>query len=136
MVSVTLTVFFEDPFWVGLFERVERGALTVSRHVFGAQPSDREVYEWLAAVYPALRFSPPVEGASLRPAAANPKRRQRQAARMLDAAIGTKSQQALAAAREESKSARRQRQKARNEAEEARRFALRQDKKKAKHRGR
>ena len=45
-------------------------------------------------------------------------------------------QQALAAAREESKSARRQRQKARNEAEEARRFALRQEKKKAKHRGR
>lgn len=135
MVSVTLTVFFEDPFWVGLFERVEHGALTVSRQVFGAQPSDREVYEWLAAVYPALRFSPPVEGASLRPAAANPKRRQRQAARMLGAAIGTKSQQALAAAREETKTERRARSRAEQEEEKQRRFDLRQQKRREKHKG-
>lgn len=135
MVSVTLTVFFEDPFWVGLFERVEDGKLAAARHVFGAQPSDREVYERLPTLRASLRFSPPVEGAVFRPAAENPKRRQRQAAKALEAGVGTKSQQALAAAREEIKAERRQRRKARDEAEEARRFRLRQEKKKARHRG-
>lgn len=135
MVSITLTVFFEDPFWVGLFERVEDGKLAVARYVFGAQPSDREVYEQLPALRESLRFSPSVEGAAFRPVAENPKRRQRQAAKALEAGVGTKSQQALAAAREEIKAERRQRRKARDEAEEARRFQLKQEKKKAKHRG-
>ena len=31
MRSITLTVFFDDPFWIGLFERLEDGTLTVCR---------------------------------------------------------------------------------------------------------
>ena len=61
MRSITLTVFFDDPFWIGLFERLEDGTLTVCRQVFGSLPSDREIYDWLARATPALRFSPPVE---------------------------------------------------------------------------
>ena len=34
--TLTLTVYFEDPFWVGVFERVEDDQLSVCRHVFGA----------------------------------------------------------------------------------------------------
>ena len=36
---VTLTVFFEDPFYVGIVERVDdQNRLTVARQVFGAAP--------------------------------------------------------------------------------------------------
>ena len=38
-----LTVFFEDPFWVGIFERIEKGKLSVCRVVFGSEPKDYEV---------------------------------------------------------------------------------------------
>ena len=136
MNSITLTVFFDDPFWVGLFERAENGSLTVCRQVFGALPSDREIYDWLARATPTLRFSPPVEQAVPRPVASNPKRRQRQIARTLSAGTGTRSQQALAAAREERKTERQQRRSALSAAEQDRKFQLRQEKKKAKHRGR
>ncbi len=30
-----LTVFFEDPFWVGVFERIEDGKLSVCKVTFG-----------------------------------------------------------------------------------------------------
>ncbi len=39
-----LSVFFEDPFWVGVFERVEDGKLSVAKVTFGAEPKDNEVY--------------------------------------------------------------------------------------------
>ena len=136
MRSITLTVFFDDPFWIGLFERLEDGTLTVCRQVFGSLPSDREIYDWLARATPALRFSPPVEQSAPRPVASNPKRRQRQIARALVSGTGTRSQQALAAARETLKTERRQRRKALSEAEQTHKFQLRQEKKKAKHRGR
>ena len=42
-----LTVFFEGPFWVGVFERVEDGKLSVCRVVFGSEPRDYEVWEFI-----------------------------------------------------------------------------------------
>ena len=47
MVTITLTVFFEDPFWVGVAERQAGGALQAARHVFGAEPSPGEVLEFV-----------------------------------------------------------------------------------------
>lgn len=37
-VLVTLTVFFEDPFWVGVVERIAEGSLSASKITFGAEP--------------------------------------------------------------------------------------------------
>lgn len=133
--GVTLTVFFDDPFYAGLFERIEDGKLSVAKVVFGAEPSDGEVYAWLTEHYRHLRFSPAVAGAKEVRIAANPKRRQRQAAQIGATGIGTRSQQALKLAREEAKAVRAVRTKAQREAEEERRFLLRTEKKKAKHRG-
>ena len=56
-----LTVFFEDPFWVGIFERIESGKLSVCRVVFGSEPKDYEVWEFVLANYHRLRFSPSVD---------------------------------------------------------------------------
>lgn len=35
-----LTVYFEDPFWVGVFERITGGKLSVCKVTFGAEPKE------------------------------------------------------------------------------------------------
>ena len=42
-----LTVFFESPFWVGIFERIEDEQLTVSKITFGSEPKDNEIYDFI-----------------------------------------------------------------------------------------
>ena len=34
-VSGKLTIYFEDPFWVGVFERIENRKLSVAKVTFG-----------------------------------------------------------------------------------------------------
>ena len=46
-VSGRLTVFFEEPFWIGVFERISEGKLSVCKVTFGAEPKDYEVYDFL-----------------------------------------------------------------------------------------
>ena len=41
--SGRLTVFFEEPFWVGVFERVEGDELSACKVTFGAEPKGYEV---------------------------------------------------------------------------------------------
>ena len=55
-----LTVFFEEPFWVGVFERIENGKLSAAKVTFGAEPKDYEVYEFILKHYCDLQFSPAV----------------------------------------------------------------------------
>ncbi len=43
----TLTVFFEDPFWVGAFERLDERGCSAARVVFGGESSNPEVYTYL-----------------------------------------------------------------------------------------
>ena len=74
--STKLTVFFEAPFWIGVFERIERRKLSVCKVVFGAEPKDYEVWEFVLANYHRLRFSPSVDVVP-RKEAVNPKRIQR-----------------------------------------------------------
>ena len=84
-----LTVFFEAPFWVGMFERFEGGTLSVCRIVFGAEPKDYDVLSYVLKNYTRLRFSPAV-AAAVRQDAANPKRMQREIRRASsDCGVGT-----------------------------------------------
>lgn len=55
-----LTVFFEDPFWVGVFEHIEDGKLSVAKVVFGAEPKDYEVHKFIEKYCYSLQFSPAV----------------------------------------------------------------------------
>ncbi len=73
-----LTVFFEGPFWVGIFERVEDGKLSVCRVVFGNEPKDYEICDFVLKNYYGLKFSPAVEVA-VKDGRATPKRMQREA---------------------------------------------------------
>ena len=112
-----LTVFFEEPFWVGVFERVEEGKLSVCKVTFGAEPKEHEVWELVLRHYQDLKFSPSVKAAP-KQSADNPKRRQRSIKKQLqNLGVGTKSQQALAAQREELKTERKKVSKEQREAE-------------------
>lgn len=135
-VSGALTVFFEDPFWVGVFERISGERLAVCKVTFGSSPKDNEVYAFILKHYRGLRFSPAV-AAAVKETAHNPKRVRRQVRRQVgNTGIGTKSQQALNLQREQLKTERKAVCRERREAEQARRFELKQQKKREKHRGR
>ena len=130
-----LTVFFEEPFWVGVFEKVEDGKLSVAKVTFGAEPKDYEVYEFLLKYYYRLQFSPAVATA-VKEEKKNPKRLQREAKRQLEnTGIGTKSQQALKLQQEQNKQERKVRSREKKLQEAERMFALKQQKKIAKHKG-
>lgn len=89
--SGKLTVYFEGPFWVGVFERVDHNKLSVCKVTFGAEPKDYEIWEFILKQYYDLKFSPAVETA-IKQVADNPKRRSRNARKQVkNTGIGTKS---------------------------------------------
>ena len=133
--SGKLTVYFEEPFWVGVFERIEDGKLSVAKVTFGAEPKDYEVQQYIQKYYASLKFSPAVDTV-VRDIKRNPKRVQREAKRqMQDTGIGTKSQQALKLQQVNNKQERKTRSREKKEAEEQRMFELKQQKKREKHKG-
>ena len=151
-ISAQFTLSFDGRFWGGVLELHERrrgaeandqgGTVRAVRHVFGAEPSDVELYDFLlthggalidrAAACPPVPASRPVDSSSVpRP---NPKRQAaKEAAR---ARPSTAAQAALAAAREETATrasrdrSRRRRQKADED------WARRRQRAKRRHRGR
>ena len=128
-VSGRLTVFFEEPFWVGVFECISDGKLSVCKITFGAEPKDYEVYDFVLKKYYQLRFSPAV-ATDVKETGRNPKRIQREVRKQVqNTGIGTKSQQALKLQQE-------QLSREQREAEKQRQFELKQQKRKEKHRGR
>ncbi|WP_318002393.1 YjdF family protein [Faecalibacillus intestinalis] len=133
--SGKLTVYFEEPFWVGVFERTEDGKLSVAKVTFGAEPKDYEVQEYIQKYYFSLKFSPAVDTV-VKDIKRNPKRMQREAKKqMQETGIGTKSQQALKLQQEQNKQERKVRSREKKEADELRMFELKQQKKREKHRG-
>ena len=132
-----LTILFDPPFWIGLFERERAGRYEACRVVFGAEPRDIEVYACILDRYDRLAFSPALDFGPETDRTVSPKRAQREARRQTrPSGIGTKAQQALQLQREENKAERRVLSREAREAEDARRFRLRQEKRREKHRGR
>lgn len=130
-----LTVYFEEPFWVGVFERVSGGKLSACKVTFGAEPKDYEVWAFVLKHYYELKFSPAVR-ADARRAPGNPKRRQREAKRQVQTSgVGTKSQQALQLQREATKTERKRTSREEQEAQKRRQFDLKRQKRREKHKG-
>ena len=130
-----LTVFFDNPFWVGVFECVEKNKLSICRVVFGAEPKDYEVYDFILKNYKNLKFGSSLE-VKVKKIKNNPKRLQREVKKQSkQVGIGTKSQLALQKQREEMKLERKKESKQIRELETRRKFELKQEKRKQKHRG-
>lgn len=131
------TVLFQPPFWVGIGERWEADGYSVARVVFGAEPTDAQLLQWLDKEWHRLRFSPAVLGKTLPQGRKNPKRALREArAATQESGASTRAQEALSRQREQEGLLRQSmdRQKRREELE--RKYRLRQEKKREKKRGR
>ncbi|MDD6490483.1 MAG: YjdF family protein [Clostridia bacterium] len=135
-ITETMTVFFEEPFWVGFFERIDNGNLYVCKVTFGAEPKDYEIYEFVRKNYYRLKFSTGIK-TEIKETKQNPKRIQREIKQRLEQkGVGTKSQQALKLQYEQNKTERKTVTREMREAEKQRQYELKQKKKKEKHKGR
>lgn len=131
-----LTVFFENPFWVGIFEVESGGFYEVCKITFGSEPKDYEVYEFMLQNHHRMKFSHQKLCEKITEKHLNPKRMQKEIKKQLaNKGIGTKAQQALKAGYEQSKKERKTLSKEQIEAEKQRMFELKQQKKKEKHKG-
>ena len=136
MSTSSLTVLFEDPFWIGLFEMTDHEGLHVCKVTFGAEPTEKEVMEFIDKKWNQLQFSQAIDVAPTTEIRKNPKRQLREAKKQMQSqGIGTKSQQALKLQQEQNKMEWKQRSKAERDAEKQRQFDLRQAKKKERHKG-
>lgn len=81
-VSSTLTVYHDGQFWVGLAEHVEDGRYGVARIVFGAEPSNEKILQFVTSEWEKLSFFGDKVTETSKPAK-NPKRRARETAKAL-----------------------------------------------------
>lgn len=136
-VSVKLTVYFENPFWIGIFERNIDEKLSVCKVIFGAEPKDNEVLEFVLNRYSKLKYSPEIQYEKVFKEKVNPKRVQRDVKKQLNnKGVGTKSQQALKLQQEQNKTIRKMKTKKQKELEKEKLYSLNQKKKREKHKGR
>lgn len=133
----SITICFEAPFWVGIYERQIQNQYCVCKIVFGAEPKDYTVYEYLQNHWQQLRFSPSITVGKLQKTYANPKRMQRaiQKQTQTNPHIGTKAQQAYQLLYQQQKQLKNRTKKLHRQQQKQRQFILRQQKQKEKHKG-
>ncbi len=132
----SLTILFNDPFWIGIYERESHGKYEVCKITFGSEPKDYEVYDFMLKNWSRLRFSPSLKSESVAEKHVSPKRMQRQINKLTaETGIGTKAQQALKLQQEQGKIERKVRSREQREEEKQKQFDLKQEKRKEKHRG-
>jgi hypothetical protein len=137
-VSLTFTVFFEDPFWVGLFESTDGGTAQYARVVFGKEPTDAELYDFFHKNFIKLQFSASLPLKKVKPPAKNPKRRQREISKELHNQTGIKKSYEAVKLSEHQNLIKQKKEITQNQKEtkERYKFGLKQEKRKEKHRGR
>ncbi len=139
MAIIKATIFFEKKFWVGTFERMDKEGYSLARHIFGGEPTDPEIYEFVLNHYHELKFGEMKEF-ELQIKRMNPKRLQREVRKEMEKLKETSKPSTLAQdyMREEiekKKKAKQQSSSAEKQARKEEQFSLKQQKKREKHRG-
>lgn len=132
-----ITVFFENPFWVCVYERFEKNNISVCKVVFGKEPKDNEIYEYLLEHWNNLKFSNLIKkGFVDKSVHKNPKRVQREIKKQISSrGISTKAQESLRLQQKINKIEHVKRTKAFKEAEKNKRYELKKTKRKNKKKG-
>lgn len=133
---VRLKVFFDDPFWVGVFEKHVDGQILVARVVFGPEPKMPQILAMVNRCC-SIEYSAPQPGQVRFDATRiNPKRRQRMINReRKKPGCSTNAQLALKHYQESQKELRQRSAGERKEEALERKFQLKQAKRKARKRG-
>jgi hypothetical protein len=126
--AMNLTVYFDGQFWVGVAEESTPTGLRACRHVFGAEPSDAEVLEFVnGRLLPLLERARAGIALDAAPSdrTANLKRAAREAARAVrERGVSTFAQAALQAEYESRKVESRIATRDERDAERARRYLI------------
>src|SRR5579885_1941680 len=137
--TIKATVKLENSMWVGIFERDDDEGYVVARHIFGAEPTDPELYGFVSEHYYELKFSGPQNHIKLVIKRKKYKRLLRdvrhEMQKMSSMKNTTRAQEVLRLALEKNKKIKKAKSRAQKEAEREEKFNLKQLKKKKKTRG-
>ena len=139
MVIINARVFFENRFWVGVFECTDKEGFSVAKHVFGGEPSNQEIYDFVLNKYHKLDFGKPKEF-DLKIKRVNPKRAQREVRREMKKVKeitkpSTFAQDYMREELEKKNKAKKSKSSAEKQALKDKQFSIKQQKKKEKNRG-
>lgn len=139
MSVIKATILYEKRFWVGLFERTDKEGYAIARHIFGGEPTDPEIYDFVLTHYKDLKFGSAKE-IKVEIQRMNPKRVQREVRREMEkfkesSRPSTLAQDYMREELEKNKLAKKKLTSAQKQARKDEQFALHQEKKKEKHRG-
>lgn len=130
-----LTVYYEAPYWVGIFERHDHGHYSVSRVVFGSEPKIYDIQNFVDEHYFELEYSKP-KLETIKAKKLNPKRMQREISKLQSQrGVRTKAQEAIQENYAAHKVLKKKKQSQRKKEEAQLQFNLKQQKKKQKKKG-
>ncbi|HTX71439.1 MAG TPA: YjdF family protein [Rectinemataceae bacterium] len=134
--TAIFSIFYEGPFWVGVLEVHEGERLVVGRHVFGSEPSNAELLEFMLHRFhhiprhvSSIGAPPAIERSR------GAKRAIRAARRESRRPASTRAQAALSAALETRQAADKARRRDESAAQERIRYEKRDEKRREKRRG-
>ncbi|MBY0029125.1 YjdF family protein [Priestia aryabhattai] len=136
---MSLTIYHDGQFWIGIIEVVEGGKLKAFRYVFGAEPKDTEILDFihhklLNLINQSIHSGLDVKIKSNKKV--NPKRLQRQVAKEVNKiGISTKAQEAMKQEYEEKKKSRKKKSKQYREELKEQKYLVKKLKAKTKHKG-
>jgi hypothetical protein len=136
MMESKMTVIFESPYWVGIFEKVEMGQYQAARYVFGAEPTEPQLLQFALNCYGTLQFSKPVPYNEKISRQVNYKRRMREIrAQMETPRTSSRAQEALKQEMEARALEQKKESRSNYDQDVAQKFLLRKARKAEKHRG-
>jgi len=134
IVSIGLTVYFEDGFWHGLFEQEYEGTYQVCRVTFGQEPKEDEILEFLQTQFTQLSFSPAAT-VKQHVKIKYPKRLQRAVKKQVKQKVSSKSQELLQLQCEERKKISKHQSSVQKQLLKQEKFERKQQKRREKHKG-
>ena len=134
IVSIGLTVYFEDGFWHGLFEQEYEGTYQVCRVTFGQEPKEDEILKLLQTQFVRLSFSPEAT-VKQHVKIKNPKRLQRAVKEQVKQKVSSKSQELLQLQCEERKKISKHQSSVQKQLLKQEKFERKQQKRREKHKG-
>ncbi|RSI61693.1 hypothetical protein D8863_10150 [Streptococcus oralis] len=134
IVSIGLTVYFEDGFWHGLFEQECEGTYQVCRVTFGQEPKEDEILRLIQIQFVRLSFSSEAT-VKQHVKIKNPKRLQRAVKKQVKQEVSSKSQELLQLQHEERKKHSKQQSSLQKQLLKQEKFERKQQKRREKHKG-
>lgn len=136
---IKATVVLDKSLWVVLFERMDKKKYSAARAIFGEEPSDPELYEFISIHFYELKFTKP-QNFRLIIKRKNPKRMHREVRKEMEKAKAgspktTRAHEVLRVELEKNKKLKKTISRAEKEKKLQEKFVLHQVKKKKKKRG-